>query len=511
MADLDGAVQYAQQSDPMMGLTPEQSAAYLAYLANSMGGGANLAPPLARITPQDLSAFQRPPLLNPVLPSASPPQTYQSPVELSGQMGTGQGPPTPPKMMFRKAFPISMGDERFSDQSIPPMQPHPGFGAPSYGEGQVIPHDVPWRIDESMEITPAIGRTGDRNEFSGHPNSFAPETPPLDLPDAAFFRDANLRQPQTNADTVYTENQEPLAYRIYKAQHPETISDSPFQKVIFGGEKGAANAPPGAGPGMPVDAAKRLEASGANSRDIFLKTGWYHAPDGQWKWTLSDKGADLNKDAFLTYTTGGTGGFGGPTSGEKEEVALKPGGPRKLPDVLSHPTLYQTYPQLKDATVDRLPQAAKDNGALADYESTTNTVRFADNRPKEEIVSSLLHELQHGVQGFEGFGQGGSSSLFLPTDVYLGRRPATQEENDKAFENYKRLAGETEARQVERQYNTRDWTQAPTRLEGFPVAEKQIVRHDFSPGFQPGKAYVPPGKPFPVRRPFPVNRPVLGM
>lgn len=447
-----------------MGLTPEQSAAYLEYLANNMGGGANLAPPLARIN----------------------------------------------------------SERFFGDPSIPAMQPHPGFGAPSYGEGQVIPHEVPTAIDESMVINPAIssqrmvidpatdrlkslygpGHTADRMGLGERPPWFDYHSPPRDASPDAFFRDVNLRQPQTNADTVYTENQEPLAYRIYKAQHPETVSDSPFQKVIFGGEKGAANAPPGAGPGMPVEAAKKLEQSGANSRDIFLKTGWYHAPDGQWKWTLSDKNADLNKDAFLTYTTGGTGGSGGPTSGEKEEVALKPGGPRKLPDVLNHPTLYQTYPHLKNATVDRLPTVeSQRTGALADYNPNTNTVRFVDGRPKEEVVGSLLHELQHGVQGFEGFGQGGGLELFYPVEVQLGMRPPTKEDFDKARESYSRLAGETESRQVERQYYTKDWNQAPTRLEGFPAAEKQIVRHDGSNFYEPGKSYVPPGKPSPVRRP----------
>jgi hypothetical protein len=89
MADLDLAAQYAQQDNPMFGLTPEASAAYLARLSDLM----------------------RPPLLPQGLPPASPAQTYQSPVELSGQFGTGQGPPSPPKIMFRKAFPISSNDQ----------------------------------------------------------------------------------------------------------------------------------------------------------------------------------------------------------------------------------------------------------------------------------------------------------------------------------------------------------------------------------------------------------------
>lgn len=253
-----------------------------------------------------------------------------------------------------------------------------------------------------------------------------------------------------------------------------------LQNVIFGGEKGALTAPPGAGPGMPVDAAKKLEKSGVAAPEIFNQTGWYHAPDGQWKWTLSDKGAELNKSAFQMYTD----------AGGKEGVALRPSSyPRMLDQVLDHPALYKTYPHLKTATVDRLPSEEAAQGVKADYDPETNSVRFADNRSKEEVTSSLLHELQHGVQKYEGFGQGGSAQLFYPADLQDGERPLTSAENAQAYDKYRRLAGETEARQVQKQFETKDWSQLPTRMEGFAAPNQQIVRRDSMTNMDPGKSY----------------------
>lgn len=257
-------------------------------------------------------------------------------------------------------------------------------------------------------------------------------------------------------------------------------TNSYLQDVIFGGEKGALAAPPGAGPGMPVDAAKKLEKSGVAAPEIFNQTGWYHAPDGQWKWTLSDKGAELNKSEFLMYTD----------SGGKEGVALRSSNyPRFLDQILTHPTLYQTYPHLKTANVDRMPDAEAVKGAVADYDPETNSVRIADMRPKEAVMSSLLHELQHGVQKYEGFGQGGSAQLFYPPDVRAGKRPLTGAEDDQAYDQYRRLAGETEARQVQKQFNTQNWNELPTRMEGFAPADQQIVRRDSVTNMGPGKSY----------------------
>jgi len=255
-----------------------------------------------------------------------------------------------------------------------------------------------------------------------------------------------------------------------------------LQNVLFGGEKGARNAPAGAGPGLPLEAAKELEKSGAKAPEIFNQTGWYRAPDGQWKWTLSDKGADLNKDVFQTYSTGGG----------TEEVALKLKGSetRKLHEVLSHPSLYETYPNLKNATVTRLPPEIAHGGAMADYDPRTNTVRVADHRPKNEVLSAILHELQHGIQSLEGFSIGGAPTEFYsPSDIQSASPEVAAVIRAKAQQDYSRLAGETEARQVQKQFETQNWSQLPTRMEGFPAPDQQLLRQPSDTVLAPGKSY----------------------
>ncbi len=248
------------------------------------------------------------------------------------------------------------------------------------------------------------------------------------------------------------------------------------QKVLFGGEKGAKTVPKGAGPGLPIEEAKAREKAGLSALENFNQTGWYRGPDQQWKWILSDKGAALNPDAFQTYITGETD-LSKPSKAI-QAVKLNSDEPRKLFEVLNHPTLYETYPHLKNATVARMPaeEAKSSGGALASYNPRTNTVLLADGRPTTEVLTSMLHELQHGVQTVEGFGTGSNLYQNLPADVLSGKRPPTSEDVKSSRELYTLTSGEVEARQVEKQFETQNWSQLPTQMKGFPAPDKQLVR-----------------------------------
>lgn len=269
------------------------------------------------------------------------------------------------------------------------------------------------------------------------------------------------------------------------------------QEIIFGGEKGAQTVPKGAGPGLPVDAAKKLEASGAKAPEIFQQTGWYRGPDGAWKWTLSDKGASLKDDAFQTFYTGDPTGLSKEDLAKDAQVRLKRGGPegtRKLTDILDHPALYETYPEFKNTTVKVLPPlpgggVGGGTAEVGSYDAANNVLNIRDFRSAKDVLSTILHEVQHGVQSTEGFGTGLHWNAFLPSDVRTGKRRPTQEEQDYAIQNYFRVAGETEARQVEKQFQTQNWSQRPTQMEGFPTPEQQWVRQGNATSLPPGKSY----------------------
>lgn len=212
-----------------------------------------------------------------------------------------------------------------------------------------------------------------------------------------------------------------------------------YQPVIFGGEYGAQTVEKGGakplGPGTKqLPHARAMEAAGEEPQNIFHTTGWYHAPDGQWKWVLSDQNAALNPKAFGSITEGGkyddrgrlvsgkpvvTGMTlnVGSTTDDKGNVV-----PYKLPEVLNHPDLFKAYPFLKDAIVQRIPPGS-DPSLQASYDPFKNIVQLGLNKPPDRMLSSLLHELQHGVQFVEGFGSGGSVSEMLPANYNEIRKP----------------------------------------------------------------------------------------
>jgi hypothetical protein len=83
--------------------------------------------------------------------------------------------------------------------------------------------------------------------------------------------------------------------------------------------------------------------------------------------------------------------------------------PGTLGERLPHPELYEAYPQLKDMDV-RLVEPAWLGGARGRLDPTTMEISIDRTLPDDEVVSTLLHETQHGVQDIEpGFSKGGTA------------------------------------------------------------------------------------------------------
>ena len=168
--------------------------------------------------------------------------------------------------------------------------------------------------------------------------------------------------------------------------------------------------------------AKGMEKAGSSADEILDTTGWARgAVDKKWKREISDRDTTLNSQALASAPSHPTLG-GAPTTQQ----------------VLPHPELYKAYPQLGDAPVYQVPRTTlggvgEPRGA---YDATNNRVYLNPNLPPEEARKVLLHELQHGVQKQEGFSRGGS-----PTDAAVRKRAeVTHEQNIAELEaRYKQL------------------------------------------------------------------------
>jgi hypothetical protein len=148
--------------------------------------------------------------------------------------------------------------------------------------------------------------------------------------------------------------------------------------------------------------AKQMAKDGASSDDIFSETGWFKGVDDKWRFEIPDQQSQMTRDI-----------------GTKASVG----------DVLSHPKLFEAYPDL--ATIKLYGLRNQDEGMYMPQKSSAGEAIFVGDN---NAHSTLLHELQHALQAREGFSSG-----------------ARLKDNPKAkdISRYKRSAGEVEARNVE--------------------------------------------------------------
>lgn len=136
-----------------------------------------------------------------------------------------------------------------------------------------------------------------------------------------------------------------------------------------------------------LDEAKSLEQDGLlNNEQIRQTTGWYKGIDGQWKLEISDKDAKINIENIT-----------------KQGL--------KLGDILSHDILYGAYPKLKDIPVVYNPNISAIASVRKKYSEIVLGRKFKNDSDTEQR-KTIMHEVQHLIQGKEGFAVGGSTGNF---------------------------------------------------------------------------------------------------
>jgi hypothetical protein len=243
--------------------------------------------------------------------------------------------------------------------------------------------------------------------------------------------------------------------------------------------------------------AQVLKSNGVHPDDVYTKTGFFQGADGRWRYEIPDNTAKIKTNKLDTET------FEDPrTGGEMHTVVSIPASitdffgmtknSLKLPDVLDHPELYKAYPELKNISVQRLPQHLQNSGVIGQMDNTNNILHLADYLDPEFAKSVMLHEIQHSIQNKEGFARGASSTEFqnpglieaqkiYDDAIAKGGDPNNpnmkeglrliQEEKARAHEMYWRTMGEVEARNVQARMHYDQWdrkSMPPERTEDRP-------------------------------------------
>jgi predicted GNAT family acetyltransferase len=194
--------------------------------------------------------------------------------------------------------------------------------------------------------------------------------------------------------------------------------------------------------------AEKMEASGPkigetgydqHRTEIWNQTGWFRGTDQKWRFEIDDSSAAIRR-------------------------GLKVGGQYEADEAVSNDGLFAAYPALRDLMVYPV------KGRNASY-SPTGAINLGMQTSDRTAVA--LHEMQHATQQIEGFARGGSPRQFGQDEIAAerARLQAIQDgmppdngwtsmdvsasvgemtDEDIAFTRYSRLAGEVEARTVER-------------------------------------------------------------
>jgi hypothetical protein len=177
-----------------------------------------------------------------------------------------------------------------------------------------------------------------------------------------------------------------------------------------------------------LELAEKMFTRGEASEDILARTGFWFDENGQMKYEIDDSEMQF-KVPF---------------------DQLKPKQTIKLGDLVEHEKFFQYYPDLAETPVVFYSGNATEVGGFnlksGIIDMNLNSASLIDRDPIG-AVGDLLHETQHAVQKFEKFAQGGSKEQFLRDIV-----TPSDKEIEKAFQQYMRLYGEAEARNVSFRY-----------------------------------------------------------
>jgi hypothetical protein len=143
-------------------------------------------------------------------------------------------------------------------------------------------------------------------------------------------------------------------------------------------------------------AAKMLK-QGVPEDEVFKATGTVKGLDNQFRQEISDEKALIK----------GSGKFGDVYEQRKAAYGVTT---PTVDEVLRHPELFEAYPQLKGNQVMLLPANSRNN---ASYSPMEGIIRVNPNLTSDQATSSMLHELQHGVQEIEGFNKGTDAGFIL--------------------------------------------------------------------------------------------------
>lgn len=193
--------------------------------------------------------------------------------------------------------------------------------------------------------------------------------------------------------------------------------------------------------------AEQLKAEGATSREIFQATSKFDSPgDRKPRIEISDLGM----------------------TGKKQLINTE--GKTTLGELIDHPALFESYPEFSSIPV-ILDKTTRNAGLLAYPNSGKLEMKLGTAKDQQGILSTILHEVQHGIQFKEGFARGDSVDAIQKE---LDTAFPGQDNRTQAVMRYLRSSGEAESRAVEERFNNPQLMNRPP-IENYPIAIQDLI------------------------------------
>ena len=324
-------------------------------------------------------------------------------------------------------------------------------------------------------------------------------------------------------DRVSTKSNSDNLIRAFRVDRMQSIDRASGNNMPYDYRKVRANFMPYAGESATppefmrdsLDTAKAMAAAGKTSEEIRAVTGWFPGKyDGKMRFEVPDEGATLveSKDWIA---------HGGSTSTERGS---------RLKDVINHPELLAAYPEVGNVTVDAVYGHVDGKGLPREGYYTHRDPKIhgdgarptikASGATKAQVLSAILHEVQHFIQDKEGFARGGSPEQFYASRGTISGdvlRPEAQRIMDAALidpkakmstgeerfrktaaahEAYRRTAGEIESRDIQARRNfTPEQRKAMAPYSSENIATEDAITLSGQARFQPSDERGPKKRP----------------
>jgi hypothetical protein len=167
-----------------------------------------------------------------------------------------------------------------------------------------------------------------------------------------------------------------------------------------------------------ADTAVKMEKAGASPEDIWAATGTFRGAEGKLRQEISDKystikGGGSFEDVIMNAYDRGVER----TRGTAQREYWQPY-KTTVDDVLFHHNLSEAYPELMKIESQMMPQGLDARGIFVIDDNGKKIIQVREDLASGKAESTILHELQHGVQEQEGFARGGNISEFATGPMF---------------------------------------------------------------------------------------------